>query len=330
MKEIAILVSDHSLAGSVTGPQDLFNVANRVWHYIEGAEAEPLFRIRLVSIDGKAIKTAAGIIIQPDLKLADLEYCDFLLLAAVNYDRESELFPIIESLQAINPHLYRLHASGTLIGASCSATFLLANSGLLKGSIGTTSWWLARLFRTHFPQVKLELNELVVEQNNLWTGGATTSYLTLCLKVVEVLVGQQIANQVAKVLLMDTNRLSQIPYMSLRSVAKHRDKAIARCEDWIQSNLASAITLEELSSFCAMSKRNFIRRFKKAVGETPANYIQQLRVEAAKRYLETTDWSLDRIIEKVGYEDLSAFRRVFQKLTTLSPASYRNKFTLSA
>ena len=330
MREIAILVSDNCLATSVTGPQDLFNIANSIWRHFEGEEAEALFRVRIVSADGKAVKTSSGIVIEPELKLGDLSQCDFLLVSAYHYSAEKTLSEFISKQQDNWAELHRLHASGCMIGAYCSATFVHASSGLLDGSAATTSWWLANTFRKRFPKVKLVLDELVIEQDNVWTAGATTSYLNLCLKIVEKLAGQQVANHVSKVLLVDSNRMSQLPYMQLPPINQHSDAVIAKCQDWIQSNLANHISLEDMSEMSAMSKRNFIRRFKKAVGETPASYLQRLRIEAAKRYLESTSWNLEQIVEKVGYEDSSAFRRVFQKLTSLTPKAYRNKFSLTA
>lgn len=332
MREIAILVSDNCLASSLTGPQDLFNICNTLWNYLEGEDAEPLFRVRIVSADGEPVTTSSGIVIEPDVKLCELGSCDFLLIASYHYSNNKTLTGYIDHQRHQYQHILRLHAQGSMIGAYCSATFVLADTGLLDGYKATTSWWLTDTFKRRYPAVELALDQLVVEQNNVWTGGATTSYLNLCLKIVERLAGQQVASQVSKILLVDNNRVSQMAYMQLPlpSVSAHQDSVIAKCQDWIQVNLAKPISLEDMSEMSAMSKRNFIRRFKKAVGETPALYLQRLRIEAAKRYLETTNWSLGQIIEKVGYEDSSAFRRVFQKLTTLSPKAYRSKFSIAS
>lgn len=330
MREIAILMTDNCLATSVTGPHDLFNMANRIWQYFEGEDAEPLFRVKLVSESGKPVTTSSGIVIHADEKLSELNQCDFLMIAAYLYGTKNTLESFIENQSTVFDELHRLHQANTMIGAYCSATFVLAASGLLNGGQATTSWWLANSFRRSYPQIKLTLQDLIVEENNLFTAGATTSYIYLCLKIIEKLAGAQIANQVSKVLLVDNNRLSQLPYMQYLPVVKHKDSVISKCQDWIQSNLNKPISLEDMAEIAAMSKRNFIRRFKKAVGETPLSYLQRLRIETAKRYLETTDLHMDQIIEKVGYEDSSAFRRVFQKITSLTPSAYRNKFMLTA
>ncbi len=329
MKKIAILIADDCLATSITGPQDLFSVANNIWQYVEKNNAENLFDIQLVSHDGKAIATSSGIVIQPHKKLADLDYVDFLLIAAYHYDSETALMKFVEQQRVNHSDIHRLLQSGAMIGAYCSATFVLADTGLLNHQLAVTSWWLERLFLKQYPLVSLTLDKLVVESNRLWTAGATSSYLNLCTKIVEKLCGQQLSNQLSKVMLVNSNRLSQLPYMQFPLAIQHQDMVIAKCQEWIQSNLSINVSLEDMANKCAMSKRNFIRRFKKAVGETPAFYLQKLRIEAAKRYLESTNLKLEQIIEKVGYEDSSAFRRVFQKQTSLTPTGYRNKFSLA-
>jgi transcriptional regulator GlxA family with amidase domain len=108
----------------------------------------------------------------------------------------------------------------------------------------------------------------------------------------------------------------------------HNDETISKCQHWLQQNISQNISLEQMADYCAMSKRNFIRRFKKALNETPANYLQQIRIEAAKRLLENTHLRFEDIVNKVGYEDSGAFRRVFTKHTNLSPISYREKFSV--
>ncbi|TQV86569.1 GlxA family transcriptional regulator [Aliikangiella coralliicola] len=326
MKKISILVSDDIVASSVTGPMDMFNVANAVWQHISDNQTEPLFDVSLVSQSGEPVTLKNGVAFHPKQKLSQLSDCEFLLIGAYSYGNPNGLNRYIRGQQSCYQHIRRIHHEGGMVGGYCSATFTLASSGLLDGIQATTSWFLKSLFAKKYPDVELVMDKLVVEQNGIWTAGASTSYLDLCLKVIEKLAGQQIASGISKVMLLDINRASQLPFMNLPSVVNHNDNVIAKCQDWIQKNLANNIHLDDMSNQSTMSKRNFIRRFKKAVGETPATYLQQIRVEAAKRYLETTDLNLEQIIGKVGYDDLSAFRRVFQKMTSLSPKEYRVKF----
>ncbi|WP_444998111.1 GlxA family transcriptional regulator [Aliikangiella sp. IMCC44359] len=330
MKEVAILVSDNCVGTSVIGPIDVFNIANQIWSHLE-PDAAPLFHIRVVSKNIEPVKTSSGAVINPDTSLSKIEYCDFLLVPSYYHQSINKrgLDEFVIKQRENYKDILRLHQRGTMIGGSCTGTFILGDCGLLDNAYATTSWWLQKQFVTSFPKAHLSMDELVVEHNNILSAGSTTSYLNLCLRVIERLVGKHIANLASKILLIDHNRSSQIPFMTLVDNVRSKDDVIAKCQDWLQSNLANPITLEDMSNKSAMSKRNFIRRFKKAVGETPVTYLQRLRVEAAKRYLETTNLKLEQILEKVGYEDMGAFRKVFQKYTALTPKAYRVKFSLS-
>jgi len=127
-------------------------------------------------------------------------------------------------------------------------------------------------------------------------------------------------------MLLDNNRLSQLPYMSVQSAIGHNDKVISDCQYWLQERMAQPISIKEMSEYCTMTQRTFIRRFKAAVGTTPGSYLQRLRVDVAKQLLANTNLSLELIVNKVGYDDVSAFRRLFSKLTQLSPRAYRSAF----
>ena len=144
--------------------------------------------------------------------------------------------------------------------------------------------------------------------------------------MIEKLASKQLASQLSRVLLVDNNRLSQLPYMSVQRAQGHKDKAISDCQYWLHERLANSISIKDMSEYCAMSERTFIRRFKAAVKMTPLSYLQQLRVDAAKQLLENTNLSLELIVNQVGYDDVSAFRRLFTKFTQLTPRAYRSSF----
>jgi len=330
MKNIYILVSDEVLASSVTGPMDMFGIANTLWERQNREPVTPLFKVHLASENARTITTSSGLsfncqVATEQIGSADFP-CDLLLVAAYHYSNSQGLKRFIQGQQNNFAEIRRIHRQGITIAGYCSATMILAASGILDGKQATTSWWMTENFRSNFPQVDLLMDKLVLEHDNIWTAGATTSYLDLCFKLVEKMAGQPIATLLSKVMLLDVNRPSQLPFINLPRLIEHKDDAIADCQEWLQLNYFRDINLEEMSNKSAMSKRNFIRRFKKAVGETPLVYLQKVRVEAAKRYLENSELNLQQIVEKIGYDDSSAFRRVFQKLTSLSPSAYRNKF----
>lgn len=327
MKNVAVLVFDKCMASSVTGPVDLFNICNTIWAQYDPAAAGKLFSCQLVSLDGQPVISSSGLQLIPDTSLEDMEPPDLFLIGSYHYESIRGLQAHFQQLLPLHATLSTLVTQGCHVAAFCTGTFVLAQAELLEQRPSTTSWWLRQLFEHSFPTTRLVMDQLVVRSDNVWTAGATTAYTSLCLKLVEEMVGPQVASQASKVLLVDNNRLSQLPYMTVQTAVGHKDKAIADCQSWLQSHLSEPIELQDMADYCVMGKRTFIRRFKKAVLLTPASYLQQLRIDAAKRYLENTNHPLEQIIGLVGYDDISAFRRVFHKSTELTPAAYRKKFS---
>ncbi len=215
---------------------------------------------------------------------------------------------------------------GKWLGAFCNGTFALAGTGLLNGLQATSVWFFKDYFRQMFPQVKLDLQQLVVQQQTILTGGATTSYLNLCLRFVELCMDTAFAQQMAKIMLTDPNRTSQLPYLSLQLAPQHKDAKLAEIQQYLQAHLAEPVTLEQLADQFAMTPRTLIRRFKQHLDETPMAYLQRLRIERAKSLLENTLWTAEDIMQQVGYEDISSFRKLFVHYTSLTPKAYRQKF----
>jgi transcriptional regulator GlxA family with amidase domain len=167
---------------------------------------------------------------------------------------------------------------------------------------------------------------MIVEDSGLICAGAVTSYLNLALHLVEKFAGPAIAAQCARLMLIDSKQLSQAPFASLQAGWQHQDDIVSQAQSWMQRNLHCELNLDDIASSIPVSPRTLIRRFKEAAGQTPLAFLQSMRVEAAKRLLENTDLSLEMIVEKVGYSDVSSFRRLFSRTTQLTPREYRSRF----
>ena len=203
---------------------------------------------------------------------------------------------------------------------------MLAESGLLDGRTATTHWFFADLFRRRYPKVHLYPNRLIIDEGNVITSGAATSFLDLVLYLIELYCGREAAILTAKVLLIEMGRNTQLPYTIFSTQKMHADQQILQAQEFIEGNLQRELTTELLAERAGMSLRNFDRRFRAAVGEAPFSYLQKLRIEKAKRLLETTNDSVAEITLKVGYEDDRSFRRLFRALTELSPKLYRRRY----
>ncbi|NQZ06873.1 MAG: helix-turn-helix domain-containing protein [Algicola sp.] len=328
MKKIVIVAADNAVASNITGVLDFFWFCNTFWHASNEDEVTDLFECKLVSPLGSAITTSLSIVIpahSPDI----IDSADALIISSAHVHNQVGFKAYLEKMSPLFEQIKGFHEQQKPIGAFCSGTFVLAATGLLDNKSATCAWWLTDLFKRSYPKVNLSLDSLVIEQDNLYTGGATTAYLSLCLKLVEEMAGEYVANQMARIMLVDPNRASQLPFMSLQQLSGHKDDRVNKIQQWMQANLTESFSLDDLADRFALSKRTLIRRFKKAVGDTPVNYLQRLRVEEAKRLLETTPAPLEDIVARVGYGDVSTFRKLFQQLTQLSPKAYRLRFNLA-
>lgn len=326
---LAMLAYDDCNATSVTGPIDILSLVNTLWHRENDGAHGSLFDWRILSPDGKPVRTYTGIRLEVDGTWREAKGCGLVVVPAVHYQRASDLIKRLEQLRPWLAWLPTLNDGDTHIAAKCTGTFLLAESGLLDGRKSTSSWWLKNLFEHRYPKVELTIDDLVVSQGNIHTAGAYNAYVDLMLRLVERFAGRDLSLLAAKIMLADANRTSQAAYSTLQDHMGHADSLVSQAQSWMQARLREELDLERVADAVGVSPRTLIRRFKQAVGETPTRYLQQLRIDAAKRLLESTGLNLDAITERIGYLDTSTFRKLFKKHTGLSPGAYREKFGIT-
>ncbi len=297
-------------------------LANHWWQTMSETWDEKLFNVDIVSVDGKPVKGGAGMVVHPSGSTADVDDADLILippfLPNIRWLR-SEYGEAITWLQ-------EQHQAGRVIAAMCTGTFLLAQTGLLDGRAATTNWRFARSFRKHFPEVNLQLDRTVTEQEGLFCSGAATAYLDLLLRLIAHFGSEELANNCSKSLLLDANRGSQAPYIIFDRYRNHNDDKVVEAQKWLEEHYTELVMIDDVAKMLSVSPRHFQRRFKEATGESPLTYLQKIRVEIAKEKLETTKDSFGEITWHVGYEDVNSFRKLFMKHTDLSPSTYRMKF----
>jgi transcriptional regulator GlxA family with amidase domain len=334
MCHIEVWIYPQCMASPVTGPLDVFAIANAIW-LAQAADKEqrsPLFSWSLHSPDGAAVNTPTGVSLQADSAINADSVPDVIMLPGIFLGNGmSGLLQAIDSLRASFPLLREKYARGSVLASNCSASFIIAEAGLLDGGHATTAWWLERSFKARYPKVELRLGEVLDEYDNIITSAAATTYLDLSMHLVERFAGSEVAAGVAKTMLIDANRASQIPYISLASLSQqdkqtHDDALVLRAQKWLRKHAQLAFRLPALASHLAVSERTVIRHFQQALGTTPASYAQLLKIDLAKRLLENTTLTLDQVCERTGYIDTGSFRRLFKRHTALSPAQYRLQF----
>ncbi|WPO80786.1 GlxA family transcriptional regulator [Flavobacterium sp. KACC 22761] len=224
------------------------------------------------------------------------------------------------------PWLKKQHQSGAELASFCTGAFLFAASGLLNEKLATTHVDACSAFTKAFPLVKLKPEETLTADGSLYTSGGSTSSFHLLILLVQKYCGNEIAVQIAKIFSIDLNRYKQSYFSTFRPNHLHNDALVAQLQQKIESQYHTIEKLEEITKDIPTSARNMTRRFKQVTGIPPIEYLQNIRVESSKKYLEQTQLSISEIIEKTGYNDPKAFRKVFYKMVGMKPIEYREKF----
>jgi transcriptional regulator GlxA family with amidase domain len=327
MKTIFILSTDQTSLPGVVGVSEVLNVAN-ILHGIQNPGSR-VFDFKVVSKIFEPFELVPGLKTQFTNGLLPYEQADAVIAPGFLYQSMDQLLKKLEESGEEIAWIKRQYQGGAIIGGSCSGSVLLAETGLLQGKQATTSWWLGQLYKKRYKKIDLKIKQMLIESHGIYTAGASTSYLNLALSMVNTFAGKATALSCSKMMLIDMGRYFQAPYMDLYSIADHSDDVVFKAQHWMQDKFHQKIDFKELSQMFAVSYRTFIRRFKSATNETPTNYLQKVRIEAAKRLLETTNLNVETIMDSVGYTDLSSFIQLFKRLTEISPSGYRNQFSFA-
>lgn len=233
----------------------------------------------------------------------------------------------VEEVKPYARWLLDRHAHGAVLASNCAGAFALAATGLLARRPATTHWFFAEAFRTRFPDVRLEIDRMVIDDGDIVTAGGLMAWTDLGLRIVERLLGPSVMMETARFLLIDPSGREQKNYASFAPKLTHGDEAVLKVQHWLQTRGPGAIAVAEMAGEAGMEERTFQRRFKAATGMTPVEYVQHLRVGKARELLEFTKRTVEQIAWSVGYEDAAAFRKLFHRTTGLSPHEYRQRFS---
>lgn len=323
MAKITFWAGDNCLFSGISGLMDAFSIANLWQRAMVPEDKDPLFECRLVTSGGKPVRVYGGVEFKPAGSLEDTKSSDFIIVPPY--------LPHVAPLPPKDDPLYDWirdhHAGRKPVGTMCSGTFLLAETGLLDGKVATVNWHFARMFKQRYPRVKLRPELIMSEDDGLICTGATTAMFNLALYMIELFGSPELAAVCSKVLLVDPSRQSQAPYMISDFNKNHGDEAVLKVQVQMETRFSENLQIDTLAGAAGLSPRHFKRRFKQATGEAPLGYLQRIRIEQAKRRLETTRDTMNEITWQIGYEDSSSFRRLFKKFTGLAPREYRDKFS---
>jgi transcriptional regulator GlxA family with amidase domain len=319
MKHISILVPKGAILGSIEGPRQLLQGVNA---YLKEMGKEHMFQVQLVGL-AREVQLAGGLYtIHSDVLLNDVRKTDLIIIPAIDGEMGQALAQNHEFVPWITKH----YEAGSEVASLCIGAFLLASTGLLSGRKCATHWMAANNFKKMFPDVNLVTEKVVTDENGIYSSGGAYCYLSLVLYLIEKFAGRPAAVFCAKVFAIDIDRESQSPFMMFTGQKDHEDEPIRKAQVFIEDNFQNKITVDELASRFSLSRRNLERRFKRATSNTVVEYIQRVKIEAAKMSLESSRENVNEVMYKVGYTDTKAFRNTFKRITGLSPIQYRSKY----
>lgn len=308
---------------AVTGPQYLFTAVNE---FLKAEEKEPLFNVQLVAPGDEVLLNNGAYSVHTDALLKDVSKADLVIIPALSGDMKKA----VDANKVLMPWIIDQYQKGAEVASLCVGAFLLASTGLLNGKKCSTHWLFANEFRTMFPDVELTDGSIITEEQRIYSSGGANSYWNLLLYLVEKYTSRETAILASKYFAIDIDRSSQSFFMMFNGQKDHEDEAIRLAQDFIEKNYADKISVDQLAATVAIGRRSFERRFKKATNNSIAEYIQRVKVEAAKRRFENSRKNINEVMYDVGYTDTKAFRSIFKKITGLTPIEYRNKYNKQA
>lgn len=323
-KHISILIPHgHTSVSNIEGTHHIFSEVN----YILGTMGKkPIFEVQLVGISKQTSQRDGLFTISPDILIKDLKKTDLIIIPAIHGDQDK----VMEMNKEFIPWIIQQYKGGAEIVSFCIATFFLAGTGLLKGKQCATHWGYTNKFKKMFPDANLVNDKIMTEDDGIYTSGGAYSFLNLNLYLVEKFAGREIAILIAKAFMIDIDRYSQSPFIIFQGQKAHEDEVIKKAQGYIEDNYKEKISVEDIAHEFALSRRSLERRFKHATSNTVTEYIQRVKVEAAKKSLESTGENVNEVMYNVGYADPKAFRIIFKRITGLSPLAYRNKYNPAA
>ncbi|MBP9103003.1 MAG: helix-turn-helix domain-containing protein [Chitinophagaceae bacterium] len=319
MKKVSILVPESSVMQAIADPQYLFSAVN---NFLLVAGKQPLFDVELVGAK-KEVKLNNGMYsVNTSRQIKDIKKTDLVIIPALFGDMATT----IEMNKVLLPWIEEQYDNGAEVASLCVGAFLLAATGLLNGKKCSTHWGFINEFREMYPDVEVLDGSIVTEEKRIYSSGGANSYWNLLLYLVEKYTNRETAILASKYFAIDIDRDSQAAFAMFKGQKDHNDTEIKKVQEYIEKNIAEKMTVDELAAIAATGRRSFERRFRLATNNSVLEYIQRVKIEAAKRQFESSRKNINEVMYNVGYTDTKAFRDLFKKITGLTPIEYRNKY----
>ncbi len=318
MKHISVIVPmGDSIVDTIIAPYNLLNMANK-----KQTKANQ-FKIDLVGLTKKSVLYQGLFGIQPTATINEIHKTDLIIISPISGDLNAQIKNNMDFIDWIKKQRVENNAE---LASLCKGAFLLAETGLLNGKNCATHWTVHDQFKQKYPEVNLIPEKIICEDNGIYSSGGAYSILNFTLYLIERYFGRKTAIFCSKVAEIELDRRSQSEFIIFNGQKDHSDEAIKTAQKIIETNYQEKLLVQELASNVHLNSRSFLRRFKKATFNTPLEYIQRVKIEAAKKQLERTSKTILEVMYDIGYNDDKAFRKIFRKYSGMSPKEYQKKY----
>ena len=327
---VSLVAVPAASAAVLYGMHEVFSAVGTTWEVLTGQHTEERrMAPQIVARSRRTFRSNLNVPISPDCSFGDTGKSDIVIVPDLDLQPGGEPDFDTDSLDWLN----RQFDDGAIVCSVCTGALMLAAAGLLDELEATTHWSATDLLAARHPRVRLCPERILSPAgpgHRIVTSGGSASWADLLLYLVARFSGPEEARRIAKVFLFGDRSDGQLPFAALARPRQHEDSVIADCQAWIAMHYEQANPVASLVERSGLTPRTFSRRFSKATGYTPIEYVQTLRIEEAKQMLESTDDAVEEVAANVGYDDPGSFRRLFKRLTGISPRAYRQRFRLPA
>lgn len=320
MKSITILVPEGAILGSIETPRQVLTEANK---FLLASGRPALGRVQLAGLSNAIPVSGGRYTVYTDVLTRDVAQTDLILIPAL----EGAMAQVLEQNRQLIAWIIRQYYGGAEVAALGEGAFLLAATGLVDGCSCATHWMAASEFRRMFPQVHLVEEGAITDEEGIYSSGNAFSCQALVLYLIEKYAGSEVAHYLCRAFQLETDRRHRRPFVLFNSLKVHSDEAVRKAQEFIEQNIGEKIMVSQLASLLALGRRALERRFKKATAHTVVEYIQRVKMEAAKISLESARHNVNEVMYHVGYTDPKSFRVTFKRITGLSPVQYRSQYT---
>lgn len=320
MKIISLLLHEDVYASSIGGVIDLIYGTNQ---YLLECGRPEAFRLELVGEKAKNIHldVPAQFVCYTTIDKVDRSH----LVIVPGF--KGDISVVLDKYKDVIHWIGEMYRCGSEIASMCVGSFFLAEAGLLNGITATSHWAAASEMQRRYPLIKVQSDRIITDQRGIYTSGGAFVALKLILYIIEKFCDREVALAISKRYSIEIDFISQAHFAVFSGQRRHGDEEILKSQSYMEMNYASNLSIEQVSALCHMGKRNFIRRFKVATNNSPIEYLQRVRIEAARKILENEDCSLTEVMGQTGYRDIKTFRMIFKRLTGLSPRDYRKRYS---